>query len=84
MTTVDDQPWMIVQNKVTINDKTSSFVFCDRRLHLLIIQQEANKNAPSANSTVNIPDPSGVPHTRSVAVQTVSKLNLILFSRDNQ
>jgi hypothetical protein len=79
---VDDQPWMIVQEKVNINDKSSAFVFCDRRQHLLILHYEANKSASmsSASSAVSIPDLSGANSTRStrtVDVRTVSKSDFV-------
>jgi hypothetical protein len=78
---VDDQPWMIVQEKVDVYDKSSGFVCCDRRLHLLIFNYEANKTASisSTNSTINISDHSSINNARSTRIvyaQTVSKSDL--------
>ena len=77
-TMVDDQPWMIVQEKVGVFDKSSAFVCCDRRQHLLILNYTARKTAStlSASSTINIPDHPNLNKgcsTRTIDVQTVSK-----------
>ncbi len=74
----DDQPWMIVQEKVNIYDKFPAFICCDRRQHLLILNYQANKNATtsSTSSTINLSDQSSINNGRSthtIEVQTVSK-----------
>jgi hypothetical protein len=79
-TIIDEQPWMIVQEKADVYDKLPAFAFCDRRQHLFILNYKANKNAPasSTSSTISVSDsPStnkgGSTHT--IDVETVSKFN---------
>ncbi|CAF0880334.1 unnamed protein product [Rotaria sp. Silwood1] len=80
----DDQPWMIVQNKVDVFDKLSAFIYCDRRQHLLIFNHAANRNASisSSSSTLSIPDTlstANIRSTHSVDVQTVIYLERIQY-----
>jgi len=82
----DDQPWMIVQEKIDIYDTLPAFVCCDRRLHLLILHYQANKNAPisSASSTISVSDSSNTNTGRSthtVDVITVSKFDLVFIEK---
>ncbi len=79
---VDNQPWMIVQEKINIYDKPSGFVCCDRRQHLFILNYAANKSA--SISTISIPDHSGVNtvrSTRTVDGHTVSKSEFGFFEK---
>ena len=85
----DDQPWMIVQKEIPVFDKPSSFVYCDRRQHLLVFHYPANKNAstgivPSTTSTISVFDGLNNPNGRSIhspGVQTVSMYYLpLVFS----
>lgn len=90
----DDQPWMIVQEKVQILDRSVASIWCDRRQHLLILYYEASKNTSlcSSNSTISTYDQSDIHNGRSARMSdiqivskfqsswmTISKWNLLIW-----
>jgi hypothetical protein len=80
MATIEDQPWMIVQEKVDVYDKLPASACCDRRQHLFILNYKANKNAPSSStsSTISVSDSQNTNNGRSthtIDVAIVSKSN---------
>ncbi|CAF0755909.1 unnamed protein product [Rotaria sordida] len=63
----DDQPWMILQDKVDVFDKLSAFIYCDRRQHLFVYNYPANRNISisSSSSTTSVPDSLNTCNVRS-------------------